>query len=600
MAIATWNISPQSLKPVDVIDYDYRAALEWAATDRLSFGSHLVFTFGPLGFLASPVLFFAVPAFFGFAFLTALKTCTGCVIYRSLRSSAPAVAALLFSYLVMALISPGFAVEFLVPLGFVWAVKIVDRPGGRRLGEELVMAGGFTAVAGLIKVSLGPPVLLVFVVAWALRPDRAVRQLGGYIGGLAVAFAAVWLATGNSLLSVFTWLRLEAAFISGYSAMASEMPGRLYSYWLAGVAIVTVVVIAGLRGFQRGGLPHAAGWILMTLVVTEVLFRESFVRHDQHDVLFLAATPLLFIAVAGPAQRRVWRVQPALLLTVAVCESAVVGVAPSLVARPQTAAHLWLSDGKTIVLPSDRRTLEAEGRSGLQGIYRLPSSWLTEMRGQRVAAAPRGQPMAWTYPQLRWQPMPTIQEYTAYTSSLDNLDASFFGSQDAPPWVLQQSFGLDGRNPAWDSPAAELALRCNYRVVSTDSPFLTLLHRTHDMCGRAQPLADVHAKLGRAVTIPAPAAGMALVTTIHTSPSLAGLLAGAVFKGGTYSVIVNNTTRYRFVTGTGSSAHLLNWPVDSGTTMAVPAVHSLTVVSNDPWASKSSVDLRLSEIPVGR
>ena len=434
--------------------------------------------------------------------------------------------------------------------------------------------------------------VVMFLLTLAVRRTRLPRNTAAYVAGLLVTFLAAWTATGNSLFGIYAWGQESADLITGYSAMAHENAGSLYNYWLAALGIAAVVVLAYLAT-DRMRVSRRFIVVLIAVVTLNEVFREGFIR-QPHDFLFFGALPLLIIAAApGPhlrghnAARQVFF---ASLLVVLVAD----GV-PGILLRPVTGVHNWLATAHAIASTSERSHLEEQARTELQRLYLLPPQWLKLLAGHRVAAVPRGQPMAWTYPQLLWAPLPTIQEYTAYTPRLDQLDAAFFGSPRAPRWILEQAFGLDGRNPSWDSPAAELAMRCHYRFVAS-SRYLSLLERTPDICGAAKSLSTVRARLGQTVPVPSVASAQAVVATIVPSPSTAGRLAAALFKGATYSAVVNGATRYTYVPGTGRSPHLLSFPAADGTPLGFPKVSSLAVVSNDPWASSSTVQIRFSVV----
>ena len=67
IALATWPVT--SITPTYGLDPSWRAALHLAAYDHLRFGPDLVFTYGPLGFLTLPQLYFTPTAMLAFAYV---------------------------------------------------------------------------------------------------------------------------------------------------------------------------------------------------------------------------------------------------------------------------------------------------------------------------------------------------------------------------------------------------------------------------------------------------------------------------------------------------------------------------------------------------
>ena len=75
------------------------------------------------------------------------------------------------------------------------------------------------------------------------------------------------------------------------------------------------------------------------------------------------------------------------------------------------------------------------------------------------------QSAAWAYPEVHFDPLPVIQDYSAYTSYLDQLDRSYLGTPEAPRFILRSPGAIDGRNPVFEPPATQLAIECHYHQV---------------------------------------------------------------------------------------------------------------------------------------
>jgi len=60
-----------------------------------------------------------------------------------------------------------------------------------------------------------------------------------------------------------------------------------------------------------------------------------------------------------------------------------------------------------------------------------------------------------------WRPLPVFQAYSAYTAHLDRRNADMVRSPDGPDFILSEhTFAYDGRNLAWESPEAMVAMLC--------------------------------------------------------------------------------------------------------------------------------------------
>lgn len=143
----------------------------------------------------------------------------------------------------------------------------------------------------------------------------------------------------------------------------------------------------------------------------------------------------------------------------------------------------------------------------MRASYDLPPSIRRRIGDRTVTIDPWEIGVAWAYG-LNWHPLPVIQDYSAYTTALDRLNARALAGA-GPRTILRQSpgqedlapAGVDGRYPGWDSPAAKLALLCNYRAALT-TPRWQLVEKTAPRCSPPSPLGSVEASSGQAIPVP--------------------------------------------------------------------------------------------------
>ena len=126
----------------------------------------------------------------------------------------------------------------------------------------------------------------------------------------------------------------------------------------------------------------------------------------------------------------------------------------------------------------------------------------------------------WAHPGLRFDPLPVLQDYTAFTPSLDQLDTHFLRSSAAPRYILRQPVA-DRRAgtrpssplpPSWRSSAGTAKSRPT-RYGSSSSAGRT---------GAARPdcSATVTTGLGHWVTVPPAPAGDAIVASFQLPDDL--------------------------------------------------------------------------------
>jgi hypothetical protein len=180
-----------------------------------------------------------------------------------------------------------------------------------------------------------------------------------------------------------------------------------------------------------------------------------------------------------------------------------------LFTRPSTA----LSQAFTLVHPDRRAETVERNRSRVRKEWKVEPRLLALVRGHTVNVDPWELDVMWAY-RLRWRPAPTLQSYSAYTPWLDHRSADVLASDDAPERILRHRDAVDGRVQQFDPPAGVVAMLCRYREVGSGGRW-QVLARGPDRCGRRRPLATVVAPPGRAVAVPDPGPGRAVVVEIE-------------------------------------------------------------------------------------
>jgi hypothetical protein len=192
-----------------------------------------------------------------------------------------------------------------------------------------------------------------------------------------------------------------------------------------------------------------------------------------------------------------------------------------------------------------------------------------------------------------------MQSYAAYTTKLDNLDAAGYASaRSGPDRVLRQaSAAIDGRNPAWESPAAMLSLLCHFREIQAVGPWQALA-RIPNRCGKPRMLGTFHGGGSVALAIPPAPPGMVLVAQVyglqlHGRERLETLYARAATR-----VLVVNGLGYRVAPGTLSDGLVFDVPAYAD----YPAPFSLNQAVHTMQAEISgglvSFTVRLVGVPI--
>ncbi len=258
------------------------------------------------------------------------------------------------------------------------------------------------------------------------------------------------------------------------------------------------------------------------------------VRQDAHALPFqfqIALAALLLVAFAPTPRNRIL-----------VGAFAVTSVAFGIL----TVAQLWpevLSPdldrmkGRAAVKNLDRylhwettvRRLEAATRRAL-GPDQLPSSFVPYLAERRVSAYP-WEIAAIRANHLRWQPLPVIQAYSAYTPALDGLNARALEDAAGPEAILLSWTTIDAHEPLYETPRSWRAM-LNWYDLELTTPNLYLLRR------RSAPRFDQAVRFGEPVvvqwdedvTLPALADDEVLLMEAEVGQSLKGVVKAALLR----------------------------------------------------------------------
>jgi len=145
---------------------------------------------------------------------------------------------------------------------------------------------------------------------------------------------------------------------------------------------------------------------------------------------------------------------------------------------------------------------------------------------------------------------------------------------------VHPTIGIDGRNPAFDAPAAFLALVCNYRQTFVSRYVEVLAHSTN-RCGTPRLLARDDVAPGTLVRVPHAGADELVVARVHIPRPLTERLRELVWKPSVTPQIVLDGATFTLVTATASGPLLMRLPRSAGiapSTVADPQVDAFRLL----------------------
>jgi hypothetical protein len=536
-----------------------------AVDDGLRFGRQVVFTYGPLGFLQGQMVWFSGLAVLAFLYNAGVYVlfCVGLV--WALRRRLPLLVSAAVAFVLVAAL-------LLLELGMLAAVfACVWLLEGERppRAQNLFVAGAatFGAALALVKLSTGPLVAVLFLIA-LVGARAGWRRITAYLLLLAAELLALWLLSGQSLGDVPAFAEHTLQISSGYStAMLRQTDVAAWKVLAATIAAAALGIAIAAVAWFGASRERARRWAAAAIAALAAfaVFKEGVVRTDAgHLTLFFANACVLWIAFGLGVPRWRWALVVAAAVALMTVPVRPHGIGTNFDAPAN--ARLAFEGVRTLLSPSRRQHVIEDGHTGMRDTYQLEPRALADLRGHTVAVEPWEIGAAWAY-ELNWIPLPVFQNYQAYTSALDRLNAETVADPNGPERILRENQlqvhpefatrDLDGRYPGWDPPEQARAVLCNFAPL-TASERWQVLGRVRDRCGDPRPLGTVSAAPGEAVEVPAPGPRQVVFARIG-GVGVGGLerLQTFLFHADARHLTVNGERRYRLIPETAGDGLIL-------------------------------------------
>ncbi|NUZ05170.1 hypothetical protein [Piscinibacter koreensis] len=462
--------------PRSGLDPSWAMVLNHAFVNGWQFGSDLVFTFGPFGFLYArlfdPLTYSWV---LGAWTLLALALGTGTAFL--LRDAEPweaiAIAALVLLGVRASMLNAMLFSDtafFVLPLLLVLVVQRAGTPA--RVFGVLVCL--LAALASLVKFTFW---MLGFVIILMMDAERCRRgkRMPAYLLVYALGSLALHVVAGQSLAGYakFVWSSLAVA--GGYSEAMQVWSWR----WLDPVAFVVLavafVVLAGYSSWRSARIATNpwTDWLPLAALVMFLfmVFKAGFVRHDTHAVIAWGGlTAGLALAAAHFSSRL--RTRRARVILVLLC------VVSSVVAIRRNFDYASEAPGEQAPLP-----LGGSVRASINAMAALTSGrHLASLRAdhaQAIESIRRSDPLPalqgpvdvypWNAAPLlaqgaSYRPRPVFQSFAVYNPTLIRINREHLEGPRAAATLLFGIESIDSRHVAQDEGALWPTLAALYEV----------------------------------------------------------------------------------------------------------------------------------------
>ena len=539
-----------------------KAVLNYAHAHHLQFGTDIIFSYGPLGFLVSRHFFphaaglrMIADVLLGFTVAAGV-----CLVAWRLGQFWRWLLVGLF-VLLAANIDP--RADLLLYIGLLcWRVLCVVETGSRLV----ICLGAFSAVAAfgmLVKANfLFVGGLSTAAVGADLILRGNYRAAAGLVAGLVGLFLLGWVASGQELSHIRDFLKNSMAIVQGYDqavgfdGLAILTRRGLVVLVLVGMAMVIRILGAwepsGTETLGEAG-PHprspspsdgeggkekakpgaaasppsplSMGWrggqeerstaptikkfrrtvlLIWLCGLLLLIWKHGFVRADlYHMGFFFGFAPILALALEilpGPAAGRAkWSARG---FALACCITTVATLE----------SFYFLGASASLLQPFPAM---AQNAGALFQPHRYEQEMLKQLEAvERETQLPRvraivGQSTVDVFGQeqfyavfndLNYHPRPVFQSYMAYNRTLMRLNEEFYLSPSAPEFVLFELHPIDRKFPPAEDALVLLHLLMNYQFDDSEGPFLLLRARSRN-APQLTFLREGETKLGERISL---------------------------------------------------------------------------------------------------
>ena len=618
-ALAAVIFWPQaSADAVVGLDPSWQAGLALAPINHLAWGREVLFTYGPLGFLQTTAYY----AFGQSILATMYQLITVGALFlgiaTALRQRHAPMTSLIGAFAITGIVSilhtghgwaPGMEYpEVAVLAAFAWAaVPVLQRDPRRSTILTACIALG--AVAGLqllVKFNIGVTIMVIGLVVSVLLDWRAVWRHCATVMAFAASTSILWVFAGQRLGDLPTWLRCNAAIISGYTEAMAE-PLNMFTLITAVLSLAWLAALCVM--FVRGGREVPRRFVVLVALLTVICARVALGRSDVGHCYVLLGFIVAAAAITPVSRnwRRAFAVMLAAVVVVSLSAEGVVLLAcgdhvhdPVLAAMGAPGQAV----DRLVTLPVrghvERRIEQAKARQ--RALYAIPDQYIKTIGTGTVHIDPDQASAAWAY-DLAWRPAAVFQTYQANNPTLDGLTSESLAT--ATQFVLSRlsatspAVGMDGRLGVQESPRYSRALLCDYTVGGVENRW-ALFTRSAPHCGAPTALSQVSVRGNDVITVPAPSGpDKAVLVGIDLQPTVVDrLIQGTVLPLAIPTVVLDGVS-YRLIAANAAEPFLVNSPASvDGTDLQI---HAHTIgVGHAPSLGQGDVTARLRfyEMPI--
>jgi hypothetical protein len=527
-------------KPSSGLDNSWALSINLALKENLKFGSDYIFTYGPLGYLSTSIpiyaSYFAIFTFNIFIILNGLY-----FIYYVQKQIESKLFKVLF-YLVIFYFNFLFIDRSGILLLFYFQFHMFCYIKNKKL-ISLIISSIIVAISFYIKVNTGIIATFLFfshIVFFNL--NKIGNRIHFLFGILLILFSHIIL---NSVyqIDVISYFKNSMDIINYYNdAMVTNFP-VIITYIAFCIIIIFLSYIFFVIEIWKS--KYDSYLFINLFLILFIIFKQSFVRADiyHYSTFFYSVIYLLLIIYTFTSSLKIKNYTIKIIpIVVLLC---------SFVPLIKPGSKTYTSDIITKILFYKKDQNKKNENKKNEKI--LPLKFLNKIGDKTTDVVPSE--ISWIYfNNLRYNPRPIPQSYSAYSDKLMRLNYSKYLSNNSPEFVLYHNNGfIDNHFPLWEDSYVQLALLQHYKIVDTtnlnsDSLILFKKQETVSKINK-KLLLDTIIELNNIITLPK--TNKILFMECNLNYSLMGNIRRVLFQTANLTVDMKNSNENYFTSYNG-------------------------------------------------
>ena len=541
---------------VPSLDGSWIVVLHYAFSVGKGFGREIVFPFGPYGFVWTDTYY---PSTFILMLLAQGFICLSIAVgmeHLAYRRISKLWLALLW---LAAIIVATNDIYLLCPLVFFLSYHLEGDNHARLATRLLLLALPLVSLIKFTYFMISFWILIILTIEDIFRA----RRWPWFLTLFTVYFLALWVVAGQDIRDIFLFLKNSLEISQGYSAAMAyrNKPWQnMLPYLVTVPFLLWALAAAGWKRERLRGLLHAAGLGGILFLI----FKASFVRHDEHDILALLNAPvitLLYIPF-------LWRPEHGRRVKIPLLVALLASLWPALsFSKCIYGETIFKSRIRHLATAKDR-TVEAfrllRGKEKWEELKRDYEARIAALRFEMPFPKPRGSVDLYSFQQgyviangFDYSPRPVFQSCQAYTPALAELNAGHLRGAHAPDTIFFMVMPIDWRLPALEDALSWPELLTRYDLRESPGPFLCLERSAKPRTFKLTQVTEIKASFGEEVLLLQAAKGP-IWAKIEIRPTFLYRIANFLYKVYPPLITINDYPSRRLIPSLARAGFLLS------------------------------------------